>query len=360
MQAKKIQIRSRFQGLFLFLFLFTFYFNYSNVIAQPQWKLVVQGVITENENPLSGAKITSFIKGEEQEAVYTTAEGFFKIYLNANTEYLVKITKAGGYITKVLSFDTRNVPKSEDNNRSYSLSFDAALFKEFAGFDKSALQIPFGKVSFDENKKQFIEDIIYTRNAQHKLDEALKAIELAKSLKEEFYKLIQWSDKLIANEKFEQALIELKKASDLNVNDSLAKIKTEVAMEFLNLKNLADADKRRKKDFDRLINYGTMHSNNGNFRAAEDCFKKAAELQIDSVRVNSLLKELSYQLALEEEKNRIKLEAEERKNAFLEKAKREREASRLELIQRLEARNSPLAKSARTKFEKDQQKNSIK
>ncbi len=360
MQAKTTQNRIPLQKEFLLLFLFAFYLNFSVALAQPYWQLVIQGIITENEKPLAGAKITSIINGEEQEDVYTNAEGAFKIKLNANTEYLVKITKSGGYITKVLSFDTRNVPKSEDNNRSFNLSFDAALFKEFKGFDKSMLQTPFGKVSYDENKKQFIEDFIFTRNAQHKLDAALKSIELAKTLNEEFNKLILLSDKMIANDKIELALIELKKASDLNINDSLAKIKTDEANELLKSKNIADAAKRRKKDFDRYINYGAMHANNGNLKAAEQYFKKAAALQIDSVHVNSLLNELSYQLALEDEKNRIKKEAEERRIAFLEKAKREREAHRLELIQRLEARNSPLAETARTKFEKDQQKNSVK
>jgi tetratricopeptide (TPR) repeat protein len=360
MQTKTNQNRIPFQGSFLLLFVFAFYLNFSCVIAQPKWKLVIEGVITENDKPLLGAKVTSFIKGEEQEDVYTNSEGVFKINLNANTEYIVKITKLGGYITKVLSFDTRNVPKSEDNISSFNLSFDAALFKEFTGFDKSLLQTPFGKVKYDENKKQFSEDIIYTINAQHKIDEALKAIELAKTLKEEFNKLIQLADRLIANEKIEEALIELKKASDLNIDNALANIKTNEANQLLNTKNLTDADKRRKKDFDRLINYGSMHASNGNLNAAEDCFKKAAALQVDSVRVNSLLNELSYQLALEEEKNRIKLEAEVRRIAFLEKAKSEREAARLELIQRLEERNSPLAEPARAKFEKDQQINKTK
>lgn len=140
----------------VFLLPILFLINFSYVFSQPSWQLEVQGVITENDRPLAGAKISTYIKGQEQESVHTNAKGIFKIYLKANAQYLVIITKSGGYITKTISFDTRNVPNSEDNNKNFNFPLDASLFKEFKGLDPTILRDPIGKVTYDLNKKQFL------------------------------------------------------------------------------------------------------------------------------------------------------------------------------------------------------------
>jgi tetratricopeptide (TPR) repeat protein len=406
-----------------------FFLNFSTAFSQPKWQLEIHGVITENDKPLAGAKIASYVKGQEQEVIYTNAKGAFKINLNANAQYLVKMTKSGGYITKVVSFDTRNLPNSEDNNRNFNFPLDATLFKEFKGLDPSLLREPIGKVNYNTNKKQFVDDEIYTRNIQYRLDEAIKAMELAKALEIEFNTLIKRADQMMGISKIEEALKVLKRAADLQINDSIVKIRIEEANALLKIKSdaaeieykqrlaieikkfnelisegdvlkndaspelalcryksalalnvdndlanekikqiedillkikqttdSADFANRKKKEFDRLINYGSMYMKSGYLKEAEDCFKKAAELKIDSLGVNTLLTELSYKLAGDNEKLRKKREVEERRNAFLEKARVERETARLELIQRLEARNSALAESARNNLERDQQK----
>jgi tetratricopeptide (TPR) repeat protein len=429
MEKDTIDIIETPRKISIFLLPILILFYCSPVFSQPKWQLEIQGVIMENEKPLAGAKISSYIQGVEQDVVITNAKGGFKIYLKAGAQYLVKMTKAGGYITKVVSFDTRNVPSSEDNNKNFNFPLGASLFKEFKGLDPAILREPIGKVSYDPNKRQFIEDETYTRNVQNRLDAAIKAMELAKALEEEFNNLYRKAEKLVLNENFEDALIELNKAADLQINDALVKSKIAevnalikrrddanvlilqqsletntskfnelisegdmlmnddspelalnrykealtlnindelanekikiVTSQLLKIKEKSDSTEfanRKKKEFDRLINYGSLHMKSGYFREAEDCYKKASELKFDSIRVNLLLNELAYKLAGENEKLRKKREAEERRNAYLEKARLEREAARFELIHRLEARNSALAESARTKLERDQQR----
>ena len=370
MEKDTIDIIETPRKICIFLLLILILFYCSPVFSQPKWQLEIQGVIMENEKPLAGAKISSYIQGVEQDVVITNAKGGFKIYLKAGAQYLVKMTKAGGYITKVVSFDTRNVPSSEDNNKNFNFPLGASLFKEFKGLDPAILREPIGKVSYDPNKRQFIEDETYTRNVQNRLDAAIKAMELAKALEEEFNNLYRKAEKLVLNEKFEDALIELNKAADLQINDALVKSKIAevnalikrrddanvlilqqsletntskfnelisegdmlmnddspelalnrykealtlnindelanekikiVTSQLLKIKEKSDSTEfanRKKKEFDRLINYGSLHMKSGYFREAEDCYKKASELKFDSIRVNLLLNELAYKLA---------------------------------------------------------------
>lgn len=176
----------------------------------------------------------------------------------------------------------------------------------------------------------------------------------------QFNELISEGDLLKNDVSPELALIRYKKALSLNVDNTVANDRIRSIEEtLLKIKQSIDSVefvKRKKKEFDRLINYGSMYMKSGYLNEAEDCFKKAAELNYDSITVNTLLTELSYKLVNENEKLRKKREAEERRNAYLENARMEREAARLELIQRLEARNSALAESARAKLERDREK----
>jgi hypothetical protein len=347
-------------GFNAILLLIAFLLSAKSGFSQEIWKLEIQGIITENERPLSGTKITSSIDGADQEEVYTNAKGMFKICLKANSEYIIKISKLGGYITKSLAFDTRNVSNSENIYKNFTLSFDAELFKDIVGLDKSVLKDPFGKVSYDPTKKQFTEDIVYTRNAQFKLDQAIKAIEYAAVCQEKFRKIILNAEKNIVNDQLEQALINLKEAQQLKINDSIVRAKLEEVNALQKRNDLSELASKKRKEFDRLLNYGSMHIKNGNLTEAEVCLKKASDFNCDSAKVQKLMNELSLKTFQENEKIRIKKEAEERRIAFLEKARMEREESRLELIERLETRNSPLAESARTKLELDREKYTLK
>ena len=131
------------------------------VVAQPKWKLNITGKVEENGKSLDGASIKIIKTGGATNLVYTAGNGKFSFTLDPNANYTVEISKAGGFITKIITFDTKNVPSDEDERmQPFALYMEVNIFKAYKGFDLSLLKEPIGKVFYVQTLRKCFSNLV--------------------------------------------------------------------------------------------------------------------------------------------------------------------------------------------------------
>ncbi len=223
--------------------------------AQPKWKLNVTGKVEENGKAIDGVSIKISKSGAEPITVYSSGNGKFSFTLEPNGYYTVRVTKSGGYITKIITFDTKNVPSDEDE-RSQPMGFymEVSLFKEYKGMDLSLLKDPIGKVSYVLSARRFDYDAAYTKSILSRLTQMMTELEAqlkaeaeaaaqeAKK-KAEFDAAIQKGDNALSLKKFDDAIKSYNDALNTGVDNATANSKISAA-------NKAKADEEAKKKAD--------------------------------------------------------------------------------------------------------------
>jgi hypothetical protein len=239
--------------------------GFATALAQPKWKLNVTGKVEENGKSLEGASVKMIKSGGEPVVIYTTGNGKFSFSLDPNASYTAIITKAGGYITKIVNFDTKNVPSDEDDRGlPFGFYMEVNIFKEYKGLDLSILKEPIGKVFYVATAGKFDYDEDYTKSIQSrliKMQEELEAqLEAEKEAeakltkkKSEFNAAIKKGDDAFALKKYDDAVKAYNTALETQVDNATANAKIAAAGkakadEEARLK--AEADAKAKADAD--------------------------------------------------------------------------------------------------------------
>jgi hypothetical protein len=227
----------------------------ATALAQPKWKLNVTGKIEENGKGMEGATLRVAKSGAEPFTIFTSSNGRFSFTLDPNSSYTIKVTKPGGYITKIVTFDTKNVPSDEDErNVPFKFDMEITLFKEYKGLDLSLLKDPIAKISFVNSARVFNYDEAYTKSIQSRLTQMMTDLEaqlkaeaeaeakLAKK-KAEFDAAIKKGDDAMALKKYDDAVKAYTSALDTQVDNATANAKITSAM-----KTKADDEAKKKAD----------------------------------------------------------------------------------------------------------------
>ncbi|MCZ2248126.1 MAG: carboxypeptidase-like regulatory domain-containing protein, partial [Bacteroidia bacterium] len=259
-----LKIDFLFKLFFTFLLLFILGSNVK-VWAQPNWKLHVFGKISENGKGLDNASIKISKRGAAPVTINTSSNGKYSFDLDPNGVYDIYITKSGGYITKIVNIDTKNVPAIEDERvKPFTFEMDVDIFKEFKGFDGTLLKDPIGKVNYVASAQIFKHDAEYTKSIQSRLyqlqleqekllkAEAEAAKEAAKK-KAEFDAAIKKGDDALNAKKFDNALSAYNDALATQVDNATANAKISSvakakADEEARLKAEADAKAKAEAD----------------------------------------------------------------------------------------------------------------
>ncbi|NQV52597.1 MAG: hypothetical protein HQ500_05405 [Flavobacteriales bacterium] len=140
------------------------------LLAQDPNNLAVDGTIKdENGGRITGAVIILIQDGQELKRVQTGKNGRFDLYLDFGHEFLIEITKAT-YVAKKLYINTNNVPDDEQAWGYEFGGFVVDMFKRMDGVDYSVLENPIGKVYYEPNVENFVDDRVYTRQIKQEID----------------------------------------------------------------------------------------------------------------------------------------------------------------------------------------------
>jgi tetratricopeptide (TPR) repeat protein len=327
-------------------------------MAQPIWKLEIDGKVEDNGKALEGAQIKILKGGSEKASLFSGSNGKFKYALEPNNDYTISVTKPGGYITKLIFISTKNVPSSEDTRDGFQpFKMEINIFKEMLGLDVSILKQPVGKIFYDESANNFQFDKAYTQSilaelekltedlAKKLAEEAAAAAEAQKK-KMEFDKLINQGDATLNAKNLEKALEIFTKALDLQVDNALANAKIanvnklraeEEAKKKLEeeAKKKAEADAaakaeaaKKKAEFDKKLADGDAALSKKKFDEALSAYQAALALNFDNATANSKI--AGAQKAKADEEARLKAEEEAKKKADADAAAKAEAAKKKE------------------------------
>jgi len=149
----------------------------SNAISQKKWTVEIDGMVTNDGQVLAGSTITLLKNSAQADKVVTSVDGEFQLTLSPDNDYMIVVSK-DGYVSKRISFSTKNVPEKKVGVGFPAFPIEISLFEEIEGLNTSILKRPIGKISYYKNGNNFDYDEEYTASIQtrvQKLKEELKA-----------------------------------------------------------------------------------------------------------------------------------------------------------------------------------------
>ena len=187
---------------------------------QAQKNLSIDGTLTEGSGKLAGGEIKIKEGSSIINTVTTAANGKFTFELPLNSVYMIEFTK-GGYVTKRIEVDTRNVPEEDLDKANFHYGgWKVELFEDAFDLDASILNQPIGKVTYNPSYLQFANDHKYTKSIQRQLDQLLADLEAARKeeerrkrqLEEDYQLAIEDGDAFFKEGDFENALFQYQAA----------------------------------------------------------------------------------------------------------------------------------------------------
>jgi hypothetical protein len=263
-------------------------------------------VVTEEGKKLPGAEVKLFRNGSLVETFTTDGKGGVDVPLDPNGNYTLEIGGNNGMIKKKLDVNTNNVPPETAKGDNY-FPAEVDIFKKIDGLDYKILDEPIGKIRFDEGTGGFDVDLDYTKRQKAALDKlqkdflAQKAKEAAneKERQKEYEAAIKIADKAFADEDWEKAEQEYKRA------EGLMPLETYPSFQLAELKSKLIELRETNKRYDEAIGKAEAAVSSNNFEVAIAEFKRASGYKPNEEYPKNKVKELQSQLA-----NQAKVEQE--------------------------------------------------
>ncbi|NNM95692.1 MAG: carboxypeptidase regulatory-like domain-containing protein [Bacteroidia bacterium] len=169
-------------GFYLFILLLACLLYIGASTQTNKWAIEVKGAVTENSRKLPGAVITVYAGGSAVNTI-NSSDGRFDFNLSSGTDYMISFTKAG-YITKQISFSTKNVPAERVSHGfdPYTSISEVDIFPLMTGGNFEArleqlLQQPIAKVAYSPTlnggKGDFTYDADYSASMHEKIQKII-------------------------------------------------------------------------------------------------------------------------------------------------------------------------------------------
>lgn len=221
----------------------------------PDWQFVFGGRVTEyNEKkakdmPLEGCSVSLFKGGSQQQVVNTGSNGKFKLRLEPNGDYEVRVTKTG-YITKKFTITTFNVPAERGEGAFADFDVEIELFKIFPGLDYSVLNKPVAKIIYNPSPdvSDFDYDKVYTNQMRAELEKLKELARQAREKQKLYDAAIERADKAFGAKDWNGAKSAYQEALGILPNEQYPKDKIAECDKNLGLDASAAAAEKQYKD----------------------------------------------------------------------------------------------------------------
>ncbi len=152
-----------------------FVFSIGQAVQAQYDSIIVVGNIFEFEggNPMNEAEVQVLANGIEVQSLTTNIGGVFKAHCGFDNEYELVFSR-DGFISKRIAVDTRQIPNEEKASGGFEVMMRVTLFRipaDTAGLDYSIFDDPIGRFAFDELSREFINDTVYAKQVDAKLQE---------------------------------------------------------------------------------------------------------------------------------------------------------------------------------------------
>lgn len=176
--------------------------------AQEDCKIYGSVKFEDTNKKIVGATVTVLNKGSNFDQLTTTGSGKYEFFLPLGELYQVKF-EYSGYMHKVLQYDLRNIPE-EDWKGGFISQTEVNLMPEMEGFDRSILDTPLGKFSYDPLADAIGYDEDHTRRMLQRIADEKKRLEdlaaNAGKLRKQFDELVAKGDSKVDQKKYSDAV----------------------------------------------------------------------------------------------------------------------------------------------------------
>jgi len=151
--------------------LFTLFFllvQSGYLLAQGAWTVVVDGRVISGSARLQKASIKLYKDGVVVKKTQTPPNGKFTLVLSPDIDYTIEIGKSG-YVSKKISFSTKNVPEDKVGSGFPPFPITIDLFQSVEDLDVSILSKPIGKIRYYAKPDEFDFDKTYTKQVHSQL-----------------------------------------------------------------------------------------------------------------------------------------------------------------------------------------------
>jgi hypothetical protein len=265
---------------------------------------------------LDGVQIIVFQNGSQFDVIDAGTSGKIQVEVPLGYSYDFKFNK-DGYISKILRFDTRNIP-AEDKAGGFQVDLNLNMFAMIEGFNLDIMKEPIGLANFNDQENNILFDFKYTERQQAKINaekERLKKLDQeGDAMKKEYDKLMAEGDQKMIEKEFQEAMAKYDGALKLFPQDQPAKTKyAEAKAKYDEMM----AAKKREEDYKRLIAEGDAHFAAKKWNEAKKSFTDASNLKKEEKYPKEKLYEISKMLdqeALRKEFDAIVAEADTKYN----------------------------------------------
>jgi epidermal growth factor receptor substrate 15 len=171
-----------------------------SVYGQKQATITTAFVVEKDiDVGLAGVTAKLFETGKEISSTVTNADGVVSFKLVPNSDYIIELSKQG-YVSKIININTK-IPDYEKNQ--FEVAFSILLFIPCEGLDYSVLQNPVVKITYDDLKRDFFNDKVYSNTMNAKLQQLMEAND--KCIEDKYQAIVKKADRLFAEKKYQEA-----------------------------------------------------------------------------------------------------------------------------------------------------------
>jgi hypothetical protein len=242
--------------------------------------LLIQGAVKNKDTmkKMENVTVTVYQNGSVYDSFETTSNGRYKFELPLGSSYSIKFSTEE-FLSKAVNLDTRNIPE-EDRAGGFVMDMDMTLFAYVEGFDKSILDQPIGKASFDPLKNSIEFDFEYTADVTQQINEEFDRLagaeEEMEKLRAEFDELVLKGDQKMSQDKFGDAVAKYESALRLIPSDKPAQEKLAEAQAKFDEEN---ALAEREQNYQRLMADGEKKIKSEDYASALDLFEEALDIK---------------------------------------------------------------------------------
>ena len=266
--------------------------------AQSPWTVTLNGKVVEGNKALARAVLILKKNGVEVQKLATAPNGKFNIVLEADNDYDLYFTKKG-YVTKFISYSTKNVPEDKVSGLYSEFIFELELFKKMEGLNTSVLEFPVFKVKYYPGVKNLDYDKKHENKIRSRLNLLLREYESAKAREEElltneieltekrkieeaYSKQLDIASALQKSNQFEEAQDAYRKALEIKPKSSFPKDKIMAIEKLIKERDKSNVlSKAMEERYTILLEQADKALQNEKYASAKSLYKRAALIAPD-------------------------------------------------------------------------------
>ncbi|MDB9984046.1 hypothetical protein OAE00_00830 [bacterium] len=262
-------------------------------------KYHIDGKMKDGFTDMSSAFVIVYVNGQKLKRVSADGNGTFDFDLDFGKNYELHFVKQG-YATKKVDILLQNVTAEMVGIGCRPREVQVSMIQKVEGIDYSVLDKSVGQIFYDPEIECFDWDADYTLRAMEKIEQLVDELE---EKKKEYAKNTAAGDKALAKGDFETAkksyeaalaampkdetaINNLKKVAEKEEESKNAEAAAKAAEE---AKVVAEAEKAKKDEFDKLVADGDKALKSEDFDEAAKQYEEAAKLMPDQTSVKTKL-----------------------------------------------------------------------